>query len=84
MRNVVQVGNYIQHKGGVVTAEELAPYMDVPQAGKDPESVNVDESYVIVIIVIFLGNLLADPVNLYSLANSSLSFMIRLFPLLQV
>lgn len=144
------VGNYIQHKGGVVTAEELAPYMDVPQAGKDPESLNSDESYVMpalvrfngsaevdknnniiyrfptlqktgrrqaaptpservaleqqwklteatdgqqakavalglanLVGVIVLGNFLSDPQVLYSLANSSLSFMIGLFPLLQ-
>ena len=34
--------------------------------------------------VIVLGNFLSDPQVLYSLANSSLSFMIGLFPLLQV
>ncbi|KAL0036153.1 hypothetical protein WJX79_006170 [Trebouxia sp. C0005] len=145
------VGNYIQHKGGVVTAEELAPYLDVPPAGKDPESIVVDESYVVPALVRFggspevdkdnnliyrfpslqktgrrqvaptpserfaleqewklteatggqktgaialglanlvgvvvLGGLLADPQTRYSLAQSSLSFVLSSFPALQV
>ena len=53
---VLQVGNYIQHKGGVVTAEELAPFLDVPPAGKDPESIVVDESYVVPALVRFGGS----------------------------
>ncbi|DBA95928.1 TPA: hypothetical protein ACH3X1_001454 [Trebouxia sp. C0004] len=145
------IGNYIQHKGGVVTAEELAPYLDVPAAGKDPESIVVDESYVVPALVRFggspevdndnnliyrfpslqktgrqqvaptpserfaleeewklteatggqktgaialglanlvgvvvLGGLLADPQTRYSLAQSSLSFVLSSFPALQV
>ena len=57
------MGNYIQHKGGVVTAEELAPYMDVPQAGKDPESLNSDESYVMPALVRFNGSAEVDKNN---------------------
>ena len=60
---VLQVGNYIQHKGGVVTAEELAPYMDVPQAGKDPETLNDDESYVMPALVRFNGSAEVDKNN---------------------
>lgn len=144
------VGNYIQHKGGVVTAEELAPYLDVPP-GKDLESTVVDESYVVpalvrfggspevdkdnnliyrfpslqktgrrqvaptpserfaleeewklteatggqktgaialglanLVGVVILGGLLADPQTRYSLAQSSLSFVLSSFPALQV
>lgn len=59
----MQVGNYIQHKGGVVTAEELAPYLDVPPAGKDPESIVVDESYVVPALVRFGGSPEVDKDN---------------------
>ena len=52
----MQVGNYIQHKGGVVTAEELAPYLDVPAAGKDADSIVVDESYIVPALVRFGGS----------------------------
>lgn len=55
VRNM-QVGNYIQYKGGVVTAEELAPYLDVPSAGKDADSIVVDESYVVPALVRFGGS----------------------------
>ena len=56
MRVHMQVGNYIQHKGGVVTAEELAPYLDVPAAGQDADSIVVDESYVVPALVRFGGS----------------------------
>lgn len=52
----MQIGNYIQHKGGVVTAEELAPYLDVPPAGKDADSIVVDESYIVPALVRFGGS----------------------------
>ena len=52
----MQIGNYIQYKGGVVTAEELAPYLDVPPAGKDADSIVVDESYVVPALVRFGGS----------------------------
>ena len=52
----LQVGNYIQYKGGVVTAEELAPYLDVPPAGKDADSIVVDESYIVPALVRFGGS----------------------------
>ena len=52
----MQVGNYIQYKGGVVTAEELAPYLDVPAAGKDADSIVVDESYIVPALVRFGGS----------------------------
>ncbi len=60
---LLQIGNYIQHKGGVVTAEELAPYLDVPPAGKDPESIIVDESYVVPALVRFGGSPEVDKDN---------------------
>ena len=59
---LLQVGNYIQHKGGVVTAEELAPYLDVPP-GKDLESTVVDESYVVPALVRFGGSPEVDKDN---------------------
>lgn len=59
----VQVGNYIQHKGGVVTAEELAPYLDVPAAGQDADSIVVDESYVVPALVRFGGSPEVDKNN---------------------
>lgn len=52
----LQVGNYIQYKGGVVTAEELAPYLDVPPAGKDADSIVIDESYIVPALVRFGGS----------------------------
>lgn len=57
------VGNYIQHKGGVVTAEELAPYLDVPSAAKDADSHVVDESYVVPALVRFGGSPEVDQDN---------------------
>ena len=60
---VLQVGNYIQHKGGVVTAEELAPYLDVPSAAKDADSHVVDESYVVPALVRFGGSPEVDQDN---------------------
>ena len=60
---LLQIGNYIQHKGGVVTAEELAPYLDVPPAGKDSESIVVDESYVVPALVRFGGSPEVDKDN---------------------
>lgn len=57
------VGNYIQHKGGVVTAEELAPYLDVPAAGQDADSIVVDESYVVPALVRFGGSPEVDKNN---------------------
>ena len=59
----MQVGNYIQHKGGVVTAEELAPYLDVPSAAKDADSHVVDESYVVPALVRFGGSPEVDQDN---------------------
>lgn len=52
----LQVGNYIQHKGGVVTAEELAPYLDASSATKDPDSTHVDESFIVPALVKFGGS----------------------------
>ena len=53
---LLQIGNYIQHKGGVVTAEELAPYLDVPAGVKDADSIVVEESYMIPALVRFGGS----------------------------
>ena len=61
--DVLQVGNYIQHKGGVVTAEELAPFLDVRPAGKDADSIVVDESYVVPALVRFGGSPEVDKDN---------------------
>lgn len=58
-----QVGNYIQHKGGVVTAEELAPYLDAPSTSKDPDSTHVDESFIVPALVKFGGSPEVDKNN---------------------
>ncbi|KAJ4971545.1 hypothetical protein NE237_004644 [Protea cynaroides] len=45
------IGQYITSNGGVVTAEELAPYLDVPPT---EETVN-DESYILPVLLRFDG-----------------------------
>ena len=50
---MLQVGRYIQSKGGVVTAEELAPLLDPPEKSRDGD---VDESYVVPALVRFGGS----------------------------
>jgi len=52
------VGRLIRSKGGVVTAEELAPYLDLPQstAQADMDSVVVEESYVVPVLQRFQGS----------------------------
>lgn len=47
------MGRYIQSRGGVVTAEELAPYLDPPEPAADGE---IDESYVVPALVRFEGS----------------------------
>ena len=53
----VQVGQYIQSRGGVVAAEELAPFLDVtPEAlAAAREGAFVDEGYVVPALVRFSG-----------------------------
>lgn len=58
-----QVGNYIQYKGGVVTAEELAPYLDASSASRDPDSTHVDESFIVPALVKFGGSPEVDKNN---------------------
>lgn len=52
-----QVGQYIQSRGGVVAAEELAPFLDVtPEAlAAAREGAFVDEAYVVPSLVRFSG-----------------------------
>lgn len=50
----LQVGRYIQSKGGVVTAEELAPFLDPPAQSLDEDE--VDEGFVIPALVRFGGS----------------------------
>ncbi|XP_042510923.1 uncharacterized protein At5g03900, chloroplastic [Macadamia integrifolia] len=45
------IGQYIASNGGVITAEELAPYLDVPPTA---ETVN-DESYILPVLLRFDG-----------------------------
>ena len=44
-----QVANVIKANGGVVTAEQLLPWLDVTDAG-DADSVVVEESYVVPVL----------------------------------
>lgn len=57
------MGNYIQYKGGVVTAEELAPYLDASSASRDPDSTNVEESFIVPALVKFGGSPEVDKNN---------------------
>ena len=52
-----QVGQYIQSRGGVVAAEELAPYLDVSAGALADarEGAYVDEGYVVPALVRFGG-----------------------------
>lgn len=45
------IGEYITSHGGVVTAEELAPYLDVPPIDENKE----DESYILPVLLRFDG-----------------------------
>lgn len=42
-----QVGQYIQSKGGVVTAEQLAPYLDVTPEDMEKVEGFTNEAYVV-------------------------------------
>ncbi|XP_068662180.1 uncharacterized protein At5g03900, chloroplastic [Aristolochia californica] len=46
------IGQYIATNGGVVTAEELAPYLDVPPNGRNMD----DESYILPVLLRFDGH----------------------------
>eukprot|EP00252_Welwitschia_mirabilis_P008304 TRINITY_DN2007_c0_g1_i1.p1 TRINITY_DN2007_c0_g1~~TRINITY_DN2007_c0_g1_i1.p1 ORF type:complete len:522 (-),score=95.22 TRINITY_DN2007_c0_g1_i1:346-1911(-) len=46
------IGEYITSKGGVVAAEELAPFLDVPPSNENKE----DESYVLPVLLRFDGH----------------------------
>lgn len=48
------IGNYIRSKGGVVIAEELAPFLDLPENAFE-ESMVVDEGYVLPVLTRFEG-----------------------------
>ena len=49
-----QVGQFIQSKGGVVTAEELAPFLDPPERNKEDGA--VEEDFVVPALVRFGGS----------------------------
>ena len=53
MDRCLQVGRYIQSRGGVVTAEELAPFLDPPARTGDDD---VEESYIVPALVRFGGS----------------------------
>eukprot|EP00884_Botryococcus_braunii_P020460 jgi/Botrbrau1/7098/Bobra.0165s0120.2 len=50
------VGQYIKYKGGVVTAEELAPFLDVPADNLSRNDIMVDEGFVVPALVRFGGS----------------------------
>lgn len=50
-----QIANVIKANGGVVTAEQLLPWLDVSDPG-DPDSVVVEESYVVPVLQRFQGS----------------------------
>lgn len=43
----MQAGQYIQSRGGVVTAEQLAPYLDVTPADLERVDNTVSEAYMV-------------------------------------
>ncbi|CAK9198693.1 unnamed protein product [Sphagnum troendelagicum] len=47
------IGECISNKGGVVSAEELAPFLDVPPYGEDTQT---DESFVLPVLLRFDGH----------------------------
>ena len=51
----LQVGRFIQWQGGVVTAEQLAPFLDAPKQ-QDRDSTTVDEGFVVPALVRFGGS----------------------------
>lgn len=51
-----RVGAFIKSRGGVVTAEELAPYLDHAQGYSASDSSSNDESYVVPALVRFGGS----------------------------
>ena len=51
-RGVPQLGRLIAAKGGVVTAEQMAPYLDLPKGGAQPG----DEGYVVPALLKFGGH----------------------------
>ncbi|KAJ3675105.1 hypothetical protein LUZ60_004147 [Juncus effusus] len=48
------IGQYISSNGGVVTAEELAPFLDVPPI--DPNKEQDEESYILPVLLRFEGH----------------------------
>ncbi|XP_078157267.1 iron-sulfur cluster biosynthesis family protein isoform X2 [Carex rostrata] len=48
------IGQYISSNGGVVTAEELAPFLDVPPL--DPNKEQDEESYILPVLLRFQGH----------------------------
>eukprot|EP00887_Chlorella_sp_A99_P005806 scaffold1.g5806.t1 len=56
------IGAYIQYRGGVVTAEELAPFLDLSpkQLAADRGRVVVDESYMLPVLARLRGEPLVD------------------------
>ena len=50
------MGNYIKSQGGVVAAEELAPYMDHPKGFSASDPTSNDESYVLPALIRFSGS----------------------------
>ncbi|XP_073357466.1 uncharacterized protein At5g03900, chloroplastic isoform X4 [Aegilops tauschii subsp. strangulata] len=53
------IGQYISSNGGVVTAEELAPYLDVPAPAEQTNSKD-DESFILPVLLRFQGHPLVD------------------------
>ncbi|OEL25765.1 Uncharacterized protein BAE44_0013214 [Dichanthelium oligosanthes] len=51
--NNSQIGQYISSNGGVVTAEELAPFLDVPPPSEESKD---DESFILPVLLRFQGH----------------------------
>lgn len=49
------MGRYIQAHGGVVTAEELAPFLDPPSSPDGADRSPLDESFMVPALVRFSG-----------------------------
>lgn len=83
----IQIGRYIQSRGGVVAAEEIAPFLDVTpgQVAADRGRVTVDESYMVPVLarlggepqVDSRGNLIYAFPSLQATGGAVSSFLVR-------
>jgi hypothetical protein len=81
---VPQIGRYIQSRGGVVAAEEVAPFLDVTpgQVASDRGRVTLDESYMLPVLARLGGEPQVDSAGnlLYSFPSLQQTGAVRAAP----